>query len=245
MEQKYIDKFSTQQQAHEYCQRISQTKAYNELDAVIPDCNASKDASGYISTSMSGDFIQQYNSYEEAQEQCWRLHGYTDTVESQNKDMIVVESVQTSGLHGGEGVTSQTLVHKGDVQQYYIDIQEEEIERQNKALIADDEAESSSIGCAMVVEPAIKISVLDAISHQNISCKSKTVIQDGDFNTELDNINCLFGWLQGVDEREGNYKITVTAKNYEEWVQENVKVTKEGCHVSTKEINVYLNPVKH
>ena len=90
--------------------------------------------------------------------------------------------------------------------------------------------------CDDVAEFGIGVGVVDSVSNISLVNGTTVRVQDGTFSDSAaiaGDSSLMFSpriWL--VPERPGTYAIGVTHAGYRDWATSNVRVVKDGCHVS-------------
>ena len=101
-----------------------------------------------------------------------------------------------------------------------------------------------STGCTTFVAPAIVIVVADAASGRAVQTDYVVVTAiDGSYrDSKSMSAMTLEDRASLALEREGNYRIEIAAKGYEDWSRNGVQVrlTADGCHVETVHILAQL-----
>ena len=97
------------------------------------------------------------------------------------------------------------------------------------------------IPCTPSIEPAITVTVADA--QTDTPLRATIVVTDGNFIEEL-NLRGVTAAGQviygGAFERPGVYTVRVSREGYETSTLKDIKVTKDRCHVETRNIKVTL-----
>ena len=95
--------------------------------------------------------------------------------------------------------------------------------------------------CTPSIEPAITVTVADA--QTGTPLRATIVVTDGNFKEEL-NLRGVTAAGQviygGAFERPGLYTVRVSRDGYETSILKAIKVTKEQCHVVTRNLKVSL-----
>lgn len=98
--------------------------------------------------------------------------------------------------------------------------------------------------CTSVAIPGISVVVLDSLSGAGIASGAMVRVRDGSFADSVSapddvvDYNTLGLYL--AYERPGVYQVTVTRQGYRSWSASNVRVKKDGCHVSTAMLTARL-----
>lgn len=110
----------------------------------------------------------------------------------------------------------------------------------NNAIIYSQEVDGKNIACTDSLEPGIRVTVLDSISEEEISCGSSIEISGvvyEETDTSDASVTCFDGdSLEGAYERHGRYNVKITKAGYQPWEKNNVIVTGDSCHVDTVEL---------
>jgi hypothetical protein len=105
---------------------------------------------------------------------------------------------------------------------------------------------ASSPICTADVRPGLAVYVKNSLSGAGIASGASLVVREGTFKDsvaapssrpDLDNAP-----LFAAAERAGTYQVTVTKTGYAAWVQSNVRVTANECHVNTVTLTALLQP---
>ncbi len=98
--------------------------------------------------------------------------------------------------------------------------------------------------CTTQVVPAIEVAVFEQETGFASACGATVTIEDGNFTQSLtndDSSNCNDNFIFAMaDEREGSYDITVSKAGFQDWIQRDVRVTSNVCHVNTVTVQAYL-----
>ncbi len=104
-------------------------------------------------------------------------------------------------------------------------------------------SEGEAVVCTTEYVPAISVRVFDKETGAAIACGVTVLLVDGNFSEELiidDNQCDDYFTFTGAGERSGNYDVSVTKEGYTEWMQYDVEVSSNLCHVNTKSLQAYL-----
>ena len=93
--------------------------------------------------------------------------------------------------------------------------------------------------CTDEARPGVVVHVLDATSGVGLSGASGTV-REGEYVETLQGMQTM---LAGAYERAGTYRVEVTRPDYQPWLQEDVQVTRDRCHVRTVTLDARLTPL--
>jgi hypothetical protein len=99
--------------------------------------------------------------------------------------------------------------------------------------------------CTPSIEPAITVTVSDSKTQKPL--EATVVVKDGNFQEvlELKGVTAagqiVYG---GAFERPGHYTVMISKDGYATLVMTEVNVTKNNCHVMTRQLSVNLQPVK-
>jgi hypothetical protein len=100
--------------------------------------------------------------------------------------------------------------------------------------------------CTQEARPGLAVYVRHSSTSAGIASGASLVVSDGSYkdsvaapnNTaDLDN-SPLFA----ATERAGTYQVTVTKTGFVAWMQSNVRVTANRCHVNTVTLTALLQP---
>jgi hypothetical protein len=105
---------------------------------------------------------------------------------------------------------------------------------------------STSPVCTLEVRPAVAVYVKNSATGAGIASGASLVVRDGNYQDsvaapnnrpDLDNSP-----LNAAAERAGTYQVTVTKTGFAAWMQSNVGVTANECHVNTVTLTALLQP---
>ena len=105
---------------------------------------------------------------------------------------------------------------------------------------------SSTSPCTHEFRPGVNVFVKDSLTNAGVASGASLVVREGSFKDsvafpsgrpDLNDYN-----LAAAGERAGTYQITVSKPGYATWVQSNVRVTKNVCHVNTVTLTALLQP---
>ena len=89
---------------------------------------------------------------------------------------------------------------------------------------------SSSTGvCTAIFAYGITVDVIDTATQQSIAGRVTGVLTDGAYTEVMMSIGGEF--LVGAGERQGTYRVEITREGFTSFVQSNVEVGHDGCHV--------------
>jgi hypothetical protein len=95
--------------------------------------------------------------------------------------------------------------------------------------------------CTPSIEPAITVTVSDA--RTGVPLEATVMVKAGNFQEQL-NLQGVTAAGQviygGVFERPGIYTVTASKEGYETSTLRGIRVTKDACHVVTRELKVLL-----
>jgi hypothetical protein len=100
--------------------------------------------------------------------------------------------------------------------------------------------------CTQESRPAVAVYVKNSATSAGIASGASLVVRDGSYKdsvaapnnrADLDN-SPLFA----AAERAGTYQVTVTKTGFAAWMQSNVQVTANECHVNTVTLTALLQP---
>ncbi len=100
--------------------------------------------------------------------------------------------------------------------------------------------------CTPSIEPGITVIVSDARTKAPL--EATVILKDGKFQEEMRlqgataTGQIIYG---GAFERPGVYTVTVSKDGYQSSVVREIRVTKDRCHVVTRNLKVALNPINH
>ena len=103
---------------------------------------------------------------------------------------------------------------------------------------------NNMVPCTPSMEPAITVTVSDA--RTGAPLKATIVVKDGEFKEELKlkGITAagqvIYG---GAFERPGVYTVKASKDGYETSTLKDIKVSKDQCHVLTRNLKVNLTPI--
>ena len=101
--------------------------------------------------------------------------------------------------------------------------------------------------CTTSVEPGIVVEIRDSVTGAPVAAQAIGQVEDHRFADSLQawgssgNPPILLSRASAF-ERPGAYVVTVFAQGYRPWVQENVEVREDGCHVRTVRLEARLQP---
>jgi hypothetical protein len=100
--------------------------------------------------------------------------------------------------------------------------------------------------CTQELRPAVMVQVKDSLTNVGTASGASLVVRDAAFTDSVAVPNArpdLNDWvLAAAGERAGVYQVTVSKPGYAKWVQSNVRVTKNQCHVNTVNLTALLQP---
>lgn len=98
--------------------------------------------------------------------------------------------------------------------------------------------------CTTSVEPGVVVEIRDAVDHAPLAADAAGRIRDAGFTDSLRAYGVTeTGTLlsrAGADEREGTYAVEITHPGYITWEQGGVRVSGDGCHVKTAQLQAQL-----
>jgi hypothetical protein len=106
---------------------------------------------------------------------------------------------------------------------------------------------SASPVCTLELRPAVMVYVKDSLTNTGVASGASLVVREGSFKDSVaapnarPDLNDLV--LGAAGERAGTYQVTVSKPGYATWMQSNVRVTKNECHVNTVKLTALLQPV--
>jgi hypothetical protein len=89
----------------------------------------------------------------------------------------------------------------------------------------------------------LALHVRDSVTGAPAANGATGVVRDGDFEEALETSGFDDLTMLGAGEREGVYFIQVTKTGYNMWTRSGVRVTDDGCHPVTVEVDVRLQPL--
>jgi hypothetical protein len=105
---------------------------------------------------------------------------------------------------------------------------------------------STSPVCTLEFRPAVVVYVKDSLTKAGIASGASLVVCEGSYQDsvaapasrpDLDN-----SALAAAGERSGTYQVTVLKPGYAAWLQSNVRVISNECHVNTVNLTALLQP---
>ena len=100
--------------------------------------------------------------------------------------------------------------------------------------------------CTGEFRPGVMVYVKDSVTNAGVASGASLIVREGIFKDsvafpearpDLNDLN-----LNAAGERAGTYQVTVSKPGYTTWVQSNVRVTKNICHVNTVTLTARLQP---
>lgn len=111
--------------------------------------------------------------------------------------------------------------------------------------LAGCDAVSRVLGaCDDVAAFGIGVAVVDSVSNVSLVNGTTVRVQDGTFSDSAaiaGDSSLMFSpriWM--VPDRPGTYSIGVTHAGYRDWTASNVRVVKDGCHVTPVLVDAHL-----
>ncbi len=101
--------------------------------------------------------------------------------------------------------------------------------------------------CLPNVEPGLVVRVFDAVTEAPAAHGATGIAVDDEYQETLVNLtpdDPAAERLQGADEREGTYTVSVAKAGYQPWVREGVRVSGGDCHVRTVNLEAGLMPAE-
>jgi hypothetical protein len=105
---------------------------------------------------------------------------------------------------------------------------------------------STSPVCTQEFRPGLVVYVKDSVTRAGVASGASLVVREGSYKDsvaapnstpDLDNST-----LSAAGERSGTYQVTVLKPGYATWLQSNVRVTSNVCHVNTVTLTALLQP---
>jgi hypothetical protein len=105
---------------------------------------------------------------------------------------------------------------------------------------------STSPVCTLEFRPGLAVYVKDSVTRAGVASGASLVVREGSYKDsvaaensrpDLDNSPLL-----AAGERSGTYQVTVLKPGYAAWLQSNVRVTNNKCHVNTVNLTALLQP---
>jgi hypothetical protein len=98
--------------------------------------------------------------------------------------------------------------------------------------------------CTTIAVPAISVTVVDSVTHAGLSVGTTVRAREGTYSDSV-TISGIPGDadILGIGlafEHAGIFRVTVTHPGYIAWTVDNVRVTKDGCHVQTAKLTAEL-----
>ena len=107
---------------------------------------------------------------------------------------------------------------------------------------------STSPVCTQEFRPGLVVYVKDSLTRAGVASGASLVVREGSYkdsvaatNSGPDQDNSP---LSAAGERSGTYQVTVLKPGYATWLQSNVRVTSNECHVNTVNLTALLQPAK-
>ena len=101
--------------------------------------------------------------------------------------------------------------------------------------------------CTLEAFSGVSVEVRDAVSGAPGACGASGTLEEGAYVEALtDGGQCRRNpdspYLWGAFARAGTYRVTVSKPGYQTWVQEQVVVTSDGCHLQPVFLQANLEP---
>ena len=96
--------------------------------------------------------------------------------------------------------------------------------------------------CTMEARSSLAVTVLDAVTGENLAPRATVRVTDGVFADTLVAAGGGGVYSGSVYERPGTYTIVVSHPDYDQWQQAGVFVERDECHVITKQVTARLTP---
>jgi hypothetical protein len=105
---------------------------------------------------------------------------------------------------------------------------------------------ASSPVCTLELRPAVAVYVKDSLTRAGVASGASLVVREGSYKDSVSFPNSTPGLdnsaLIAAGERSGTYQVTVLKPGYAAWLQSNVRVTSNECHVNTVNLTALLQP---
>lgn len=96
----------------------------------------------------------------------------------------------------------------------------------------------SGSDCAQAVLPSFSVTVVDAVTDENLASIATGTIVQGTFSAAFSRVG---NRLVAGENRSGTFTVTVSAPGYQSW-EEEIVVASDGCLIHTQELRVDLVP---
>lgn len=104
---------------------------------------------------------------------------------------------------------------------------------------------STSPVCTDEFRAGLAVYVKDSVTRAGVASGASLVVSEGSYKDSVAGLNSpdqdnfpLFA----AGERSGTYQVTVLKPGYATWLQSNVRVTSNVCHVNTVTLTALLQP---
>jgi hypothetical protein len=106
-------------------------------------------------------------------------------------------------------------------------------------------AGSTSPVCTQEFRPGLAVYVKDSVTRAGVASGASLVVREGSYKDSVAGLNSPDqdnSPLYAAGERSGTYQVTVSKPGYAAWLQSNVRVTSNVCHVNTVTLTALLQP---
>jgi hypothetical protein len=107
-------------------------------------------------------------------------------------------------------------------------------------------AGSTSPVCTQEFRPGVVVYVKDSLTKAGVASGASLVVREGSYKDSVAAMNSSPDQdnfpLSAAGERSGTYQVTVLKPGYATWLQSNVRVTSNVCHVNTVTLTALLQP---
>ena len=105
---------------------------------------------------------------------------------------------------------------------------------------------STSPVCTQEFRPGLVVYVKDSLTRAGVASGASLVVREGSYKDSVAAMNSGPDQdnspLSAAGERSGTYQVTVLKPGYATWLQSNVRVTSNVCHVNTVTLTALLQP---
>jgi hypothetical protein len=103
---------------------------------------------------------------------------------------------------------------------------------------------STSPICTQDLRAGIQVFVKDSVTNAGIASGASLIASEGAFKDSVRYTSSQpdfdAGPISAAAERPGTYQVKVLKANYAPWTQNNIRVTKDVCHVNTVTLTALL-----